>query len=799
MKSNAHNRRKLIAGISLATLLIGSSSALAAYSLVPGPQTNGTATNVHGWNLSPAGKQLNLGDKPFGGVISPDHKYLIVSNDGRKKSLQVVDIEQQKVVSEVHPSDNSLWFGVAFSPDGKKLYASGLRNKIRVYNFENGTLTEQPPIVMKDANNPNATYSPAGMSVAADGKSLFVANNLNNSVSRIDLTTGQVAATTPVGKNPYTAFLNHDGSKLYVSNWGENSVSVVNPKDMTVEKTITVGLHPNALAENPVNGLIYAANSDSDEISIIDPKQQQVVQTVSLAPYRGAQTGTQPNALSVSPDGKTLYVSNAGNNDIAVVDIGQGESKAGAQVKGLIPTAWYPTGVFLTPDSKQMMVLNAKGLGYGPNQDGTYIGDLVQGTMSFIDIPSDKQLKQYTKQVEDNNKSSKTEGEGWLSRLKGQKDNPIPQFADQRSPIKHVIYIVKENRTYDQVFGDLGKGNGDPSLTQFGKTITPNLHKLASQFVTLDNFYHDGECSADGHDWTTAAKANDYKEKGYRSGDHIYDYQGRDHADYSEAGHIWNSAAKAGLSFRSYGEFTTKNKSTGKWEPTDSSIGNNYDPDFAGFDMSVTDQSRFEEWNKEFKQFEKNGNLPNLQIVELPNDHTAGTKPGTPTPQAMVADNDLAVGKIVDTVSHSSYWKDTAIFVVEDDAQAGTDHVEAHRTEALVISPYTQTGKLDSTFYDTTSMLKTMEMMLGMQPMSQYDASATPMLNTFTNHPVFAPYTAEQPQYPINQLNGQNAPMAEVSKQMDFSQPDAVDSDKLNRAIWKATKGDQAYPENRKQ
>ncbi|WCK54152.1 bifunctional YncE family protein/alkaline phosphatase family protein [Aneurinibacillus sp. Ricciae_BoGa-3] len=792
MKCKGNKRKKMIAGIALATVLVGSSTAFAASMMVAGPQGNGTGVTPNHWMLTPAGKQLNLGNKPFGAAVSPDHRYLIVSNDGSPKSLQVVDLQQQKVVSEVKPPEG-LYIGVAFSPDGKTVYASGTKNKIAVFNFDNGVLKEQNPIVMKNAGS-NTTYSPAGISVSADGKTLIVANNLNQSVSRVDLATGQLTATTPVGKNPYMPLITSDGNTIYVSNWGESSVSVLDAKDLTVKKSIPVGLHPNAMIQNPVNGLIYVANSDSDEISVINPDTQAVVKTISLSPYQGAPTGSQPNALAVSKDGNTLYVSNAGNNDIAVIDLGEEKGKSEPAIKGLIPTAWYPSGVFLSEDGKQLMVLNAKGLGAGPNAQHQYIGSLINGTMSFIDVPDNQSLKKYTKQVEENNQMDKTEGSGWLKQLEGKKSDPIPRFAGGKSPIKHAIYVIKENRTYDQVLGDLKRGNGDASLTEFGQTITPNQHKLATQFVTLDNFYVDGECSADGHDWTTAAKANDYKEKGYRASDHIYDFRGQDPADYSKEGHLWNNAAKSGVSFRNYGEFMTFNKTQNQWTPTDSTMQNNYDPLYPGWDLNTRDVVRYNEWEKEFKQFEQNDNLPQLEMVYLPNDHTSGTTAGKQTPQAMVAENDYVLGKLVDTVSHSKYWKDTAIFVVEDDAQAGPDHVDAHRTIAQVISPYTQIGKVDSTFYDTASMIKTMELILGMKPMSQFDAAATPMLNAFTNRPNLAPYAVENPQYPIDAINGQSTPAVAVSKPLDFSAPDAANTDELNHQIWKATKGNKPYP-----
>lgn len=790
--------KKLMA-TALATLVLGSgTAAYAAYTLTPGPKAGGTGVTPHGWNLTPAGTQLTLGDFPMGGAVSPDHHYLVVSNDGQgTQSLQVVNIKTQKVVQTIpYTNGEGLYLGVAFSPDGKKLYASaGGNNKIRVYKFDNGQLTEQSPILLKDQTNTN--FTPMGISVSPDGKFLYMANNVDNSVSKVDLSSGKIDLTTSVGKDPYTAFLSKDGQSLYVSNWGESSVTVLNPTNMKVEKTISVGLHPNAIAENPVTGSIYVSNTDSDQISIIDPVKKAVTQTISLSTYKGAEPGTQPVALTVNSDGKTLYVANAGSDDVAVIDLGDGQKETKAKVRGLIPTAWYPSGVFF--DANKLIVLNAKGLGAGPNVDHQYIGNMMKGTMSFINLPSNGELKKYTKQVEENNKNYNGNG-SLLSRIRGVKSFPIPRFAGQKSPIKHVIYVLKENRTYDQVFGDIKKGNGDPNLTEFGQNITPNLHKLANQFVLLDSFYCDGEVSDPGHQWATAGISNDYSEKTW-----LPDYSGRKvygvdkEALKPKNGYLWDDALRSGISFRDYGEYINywESPTNGKWTPDDPTIGNNYDPNYPGWDLSIPDMTRYNEWEKEFKQYEQNGKLPQFEMVYLPNDHTAGTAKGYPTPQAMVAQNDLAVGKLVDTVSHSKYWKNTAIFVVEDDPQAGADHVDAHRTEALVISPYTQTGKVDHTFYDQDSMIRTMEMILGMKPLTQFDASAIPMLNAFTNHPNFAPYNSADETYPINTMNGQNAPDMKASSQMNWSQPDANSETELNRIIWKATKGNKPYPKQK--
>jgi YVTN family beta-propeller protein len=782
-------KRKKILAISLATLVLGSTSAYAGYTQIVGPKDNGTAITPHGWAVTPTGQQVTLGDFPMGGVLSPDHRYLIVSNDGQgEQSLQVVDVNTQKVVQTIpYKSPESLYFGVAFSTDGKTVYASaGGNNKIRVYGFESGTLTEKEPIMLKDISRTN--FYPAGISVSQDGKSLFVANNLHHSVSKVDLATKQIVKTIAVGKHPYAAVMSNDGTSLYVSNWGESSISVVDPETLTIKNTIPVGLHPNALIEDAANGKIYVSNSDSDSISIVDTKQQKEIKTISLSPYKNAPAGSQPNALTLSKDGKTLYVTNGGNNDVAVIDLQKGN------VKGLIPTAWYPSGIFLHED--KLMVLNAKGLGAGSNREGQYIGNMMKGTMSFIDVPDDNQLKEYTKQVEKNNEEAKLTGYSASEKF------PVPRFEGQESPIKHVIYVIKENRTYDQVFGDIEKGNGDPSLTIFGEDITPNIHKLANQFVLLDNFYANAEISAQGHNWSTAAQSNDYVEKNwlanYSGRNRGYDFEGGNEAAYPKAGFLWTNAARSGVTFRSYGEFVNYDKNTGKYVAAEASLGNNFDPDYPSYNLKISDLTRYDAWEEEFNQYVDNGNLPQLQIVRLPNDHTLGTRPGELTPQAMVAQNDYALGKLVDTVSNSPYWKDTAIFVTEDDAQNGWDSVDAHRTTSLVISPYTQTGSVDSTLYDTTSMLRTMEMILGMKPMTQFDASAVPMVNSFTHKPNFSPFKVEEPSYPLDRKNGETAPMAQESKELDFSGVDHADSEKLNKILWKATKGDKPYPGEKK-
>lgn len=779
----------------IASLAFVSGTAYASnyvFDRVAGPTGTARGVTSYDWSLTPAGKQVTLGDFPMGGILSPDGRYLIVSNDGQgQQSLQVVDVQSAKILQTLsYNSPDSLYLGVAFSPDGRQLYASaGGSNTIRVYDFSNGQLTAKDMISVKDSQNTN--FYPAGLSVSPDGKTLYVANNLNNSVSKVDLNQKKVVKTTAVGNNPYTAFLSRDGHSLYVTNWGESSVSVLDPDTMEVRKTIQTGLHPNAVTENTKTGNIYVSNSDDDTVAILDGKTSQVRQTVSLKPYRNAPTGSMPDALAVSGDGSTLYVANAGNNDVAVVNV----AGKNAKIKGLIPTAWYPTGVFVSGGT--LMVTNAKGLGAGPNAQGQYIGNMMAGTLSVVGVPTSDELRHYTLQVKGNN-TIKQSNAGNSQKV------VIPRNTAEKSPIKHVIYVIKENRTYDQVLGDLGRGNGDPSLAGFGAQITPNIHKLAKQFVTLDNLYTDAEISAQGHSWSTAAIANDYTEKNwlanYSGRNRGYDFEGGNSAAYPKAGFLWNNAQRAGVSYRDYGEYANYDATKQQWVAADPSIGSNLDPNYPGWNLSISDLTRETEWEREFNDFVKNGHLPQLQIVRLPNDHTSGTSVGKLTPQAMVAQNDYAVGKLVDKVSHSKYWKDTAVFIIEDDAQNGWDHVDAHRTEGLVISPYTQTGKVDSVFYDTASMIRTMELVLGMKPMSQFDAASIPMNRSFTSNPDFTSYTAADPQYPLDQKNGATAPDAKVSAKLDFSAEDHANESTLNRVLWDATmkakKG--SYPKSAK-
>ncbi len=775
-------------------------------------------------------------DRPYGMAISPDGNTVLVSNDGLSvQSLMVVDRVTGTVVQTIQYKDPEAlnYGGVTFSHDGKKAYASGGgdsksaggASKIRVYNVNGQQLTETTSITLPQPKTPDGrdiVLYPTGLTISNDDKTLYVADNTPpflgapvdqaGFMSVIDLTTNTVKAPIAVGHNPYTVALSTDNKTAYVSNWGDTSVTAVDTASLTTKATIAVGTHPNAIAVNPKNNEIYVTNADSDNVSVIDSSTNKVIRTIDLAPYPGAKEGSSPNALTVSPDGKTLYVANATNNDVVVINL----NTAGDTVTALIPTAWYPTGVAITPDGKQLQVINAKGLGAGPNTTGVlpndskpydqYIGSMILGTLSQIDVSNTLAFPGYTQEVIANNGFS----EGAKVRFAtNPNENVIPLRPGDPSPIKHVIYVIKENRTYDQVLGSLGKGNGDPKINLFGDESAPNQRALAKQFVTLDNFYADAEVSADGWNWSTAALANNYVQKNWPADysdsgrNRPYDFEGGNYATSPgknpKDAFIWNKLSDAGINYRNYGFRVFRNPltkqnvvastpdGTGSTEPR---LAANTDLTFNGFDMSQTDQVRVDEWLKEFKQYEASSNLPAVEFVRLPSDHTSGTTAGKPTPKAYMADNDLALGRVVDAVSHSADWASTAIFVVEDDAQDGPDHVDAHRTIAQVISPYTQTAKVDSTFYSTVSMLRTMELIAGIGPMSQFDAAATPMLNSFTDKPNFAAYTAITPTQKLDQLNPATGALAEKAATLDFSGADRAPHQQLNELIWESVYGE---------
>jgi YVTN family beta-propeller protein len=540
-----------------------------------------------------------------------------------------------------------------------------------------------------------------------------------------------------------------------------------------------------------------------------------VTETIMTALFPKAPEGCTPDAVAIAPDGKTMYVANADNNCVAVVDIGVPDR---SQVKGFIPTGWYPTALAITPDGKSLLVGVGKGNQTKPNpidpelvrknaeadaakkragRPYPYIGTTLSGALSIVPVPDDSQLAAYTETVYKNCPYS----DKLLTTAAYPEKTAIPTKVGDPSPIKHVIYIIKENRTYDQVFGDIKRGNADPSLVMFGEKITPNHHKLANEFVLLDNLYCNGHVSADGHPWSTMAYNTDYVARNWaltysrRTGIEL-----DDEGDLVKApsGFLWDACARANLTYRSYGEFgrrVSQPDGSLKMEAQVPGLVGHICPDYGvprPGAMRIRDPENVDVFLREFREFEKNDTLPRFIVMSLGEDHTSGTTPGAFTPEACVASNDLALGRLVETVSHSKYWPETAIFVIEDDAQNGPDHVDAHRTVGLVVSPYTKRQNLDSTQYSTTSMLRTIELILGLSPLSQYDAAATPMFASFTDKPILAPYDHEEARIDLNVTNTALAYRAERSSKMDFSEYDKIDDFELNEILWIAIKGKDA-------
>jgi YVTN family beta-propeller protein len=581
-----------------------------------------------------------------------------------------------------------------------------------------------------------------------------------------------------------------------------------------VQKKIAVGEHPNQLAFHPKDGRLFVANASSNSVSVIDTKRGSVVETVYTALFPKAPAGSTPCALAVSPDGETLYVANADNNCVAVIDVEAGRRSA---VKGFIPTGWYPTSVALTPDGKTLLVGVGKGLQSKANpidddkkREGTsyqpknypYIGSTMSGALTALPVPDEKQLKEFTDKVYRNCPYS----DDLLKAAPSKEKTAIPTKVGDPSPVKYVIYVIKENRTYDQVFGDLAagenkKGNGDPSLCMFPRKVTPNHHKLAEQFVLLDNLYCNGQVSRDGHPWSTAAYHTDYIARDW----HLT-YSRRkgvdddDDGDLSNppGGYLWDACKRAGVSYRNYGEYgkrVSDGRGGQKMDARVPGLVGHICPEYGlpkAPGQRVRDTDNVDVFLKEYDEFVKKKGMPRFVCMSLGEDHTDGTKVGSFTPQACVASNDLALGKLVEHVSNGPLWKETAIFVIEDDAQNGPDHVDAHRTVGLVISPYTKRKHVDSTQYATVSMIRTMELILGLEPLSQYDAAARPMFDSFTDKADETAYKHTPAEIDLDAKNGRTAYGADRSAKMDFSEYDKVDDFELNEILWHAVMGEKA-------
>lgn len=753
----------------------------------------------NGWGITPLGKSLQLGDLPLNIAISPDKKYLAVTNNGQStQSIQLIDAKKFTTLDTRIVGKS--WLGLVFSSDSHSLYASGGNdNWIIKFDINDGHLVVADTLPL---GKPwPEKISPAGIAVNDDAKLLYTVTKDDNSLYIYDLNKKTVKKKLPLGNAGFTCVLSPDKKTLYATCWGSNKVIAFNCVTEQVDNTIAVGSNPNDICLNKAGTMMYVANSNDNSVSVIDLKQYKVIETLNAALYPYAPTGSTTNSIALSEDEKTLYIANADNNCLAVFDVTKsGNSKS----RGFIPAGWYPTCVRVL--GKNILVANGKGFTSmanpkGPNpmakkqkvkyqagdeakpEEVQYIAGLFKGTLSNIPAPDDAQLAVYTKAAYRNTPYTKN-GE---MQADGQAGNPVPTKVGAVSPIKYVFYIIKENRTYDQVLGDVKNGNGDTSLCLFGEKITPNQHAIAQNFVLLDNFYVDGEVSADGHNWSTSAYATDYLEKtwptayGGRGGD--YDAEGGRDIANSSSGFIWGYCKKYGVTYRTYGEFADD------YKPNIPVLKDHLCPFYTSWDQSVMDTTRFRQWRKDFDSLLSVNALPHLNTLRFINDHTEGLRKGAGTPFAEVADNDLAVGLFVDYLSKSSIWNQCVVFILEDDAQAGPDHVDAHRSTAYVAGGYVKRNYVDHTSYSTSSMLRTIELILGLPPMSQYDAAAEPMWRCFDTKPNAAGFTALGAKTDLFEKNTAMNEWQRKSEFFDFTKEDRAPEAELNAVIWAAVKG----------
>ena len=836
--------------------------------------------------VSPYGSYLPLPSlRPQALAISPDGRLVAVS--GKTSELVIIDPDDLKIRQKVNlPAEEQTeppagvtsanipepdkrgqlsYNGLIFSPDGRYIYLSNVNGSIKVFSVDqNGLVKPFKTIILPPAGAPGRKEEiPAGLALSQDGQKLYVGGNLSNTLLEIEAESGQTLRQMPVGVAPYEVVLL--GPKAYVSNWGggrpgpgdtvgpagrgtavkvdqekfvacEGSVSVIDLTSGQMVKEIITGLHASDLALSPDRKYLVCANAAADNLSVIDTARDQVVETIWVKRSPADLFGASPNALCFSPDGRRLYVANGTQNAVAVVDFRPGKKKS--SLAGLIPAGWFPGAVAWDKQRGQLWVANIKGLADRPQTDEKtgmtgFNSHQYTGSVSVFKPPAKKQLKSLTSRVLAGLHRERIK-EALKKPRTGERPVPVPERVGEPSLIKHVVYIIKENRSYDQILGDVGEGNGNPSLCLFGEEVTPNQHKLVREFVLLDNTYCSGILSADGHQWSTTAFGTDYLEKSFAGWPRSYpDGMGEDEVDalaYAPTGFIWDNGRRHGLTIWNFGEFTGPDcgwKDPARagapgwkdfWEeylyekgevvigskPSLPSIEAFTSRDYVGWNLDVPDVWRARYIKNQIKKWEEKGEMPSLVLVCLPGDHTSGTRAGWPTPRAAVADNDLAFGQIVEALSHSSFWREMVIMAIEDDPQNGFDHVSGYRTTAYLAGPYVKRGEVIKTNYNTTSLLRTIEQILGLPPMNQFDAAASPMFDCFTSQADFRPFMPVANRVPLDELNPrpediQNQLLkknALVSALLNFKIIDACPETVLNKIIWHSVKGpDLPYPD----
>ena len=775
--------------------------------MVPG-RNGSNALLPSGWKTTPAGRQLASGDMILSGQISPDGKLFAFTNTGyTRHNLHIVDLATEKEIA-TFPMEQA-WSGLAFSPAGDRIYVSngaGYKGSdIQVFDrWDNAGWKEaRVGYTLHGAAKDHTAVSWLGTS--PDGALIYALNNSDGQLYILESHGGRAVSRLQVGDHPMSARLSKDGKSLYVANLGSANVAIVDvsePGRPRVDATLATDPHPNDPALTS-DGRLFVSCGNTNNVIAFDIKSRQRLEIINTALTPKAPAGSTPNSLALSPDGHVLYVANADNNAVAVVDV---DERGKSRPLGFLPTGWYPTLVATTADGKRVIVGSSKGNGTGPNRIKRPIdsiapavsfqhhGNQLNGLISFIDTPDANRLSTYTKQVYENSRYR----DALLETSGAAASTVIPAKVGEGSPIEHVLFIMKENRTYDQVFGDLKQGNGDPSLTLFGREVTPNQHALAEQFVLLDNMYCSGEVSQDGQPWTTSAYASDFTQRAWTLSysKHGTLVTGGGISDQSTP-YIWELARRQGLKVKTFG--MGNRRGIGEVRSTRFEQ-QNQDPQVElrpadAESRRTRDFQRADRFVEEFQEMDRNGTVPNFMFMSLGENHTSGTAPGAFTPKAQVASNDVAVGKIVEAITKSRVWAAFAIFIIEDDSQNGPDHVDSHRTAGLVISPYVKRGVVDSEMYSTLSMVRTVELLLGLPPMTQHDAAAAPMVNSFTAIADLSGFKALPARIDLMTKNPPDAYGADASARMDFTEYDRIDEDVLNRILWHSIKGaDAPYP-----
>ncbi len=742
----------------------------------------------NGWSLTPAGRTLPLGDLPLNMALSPNGRYLAVTNNGvGRQFIQLIDTRKEKVLAE--QNIDKAWYGLAFSADNRYLYASGGNDNVVVrYAVENNSLRRDTAIRLGE---PKPRLWVGGLATDETQNRLWAATREDTALYVCNLKTLSVERRIGLETPAYACLYAPASAELYVSLWGGRKVAVFDAHTLARKGDIAVGDHPCEMLLRSDGRWLFVANANDNSVSVIDTKTRRETEVLNAALYPAAPAGSTTNGLALSPDEKTLYIANADNNCLAVFDVSEpGDSRS----KGFIPTGWYPTSVKVA--GNKIFVANGKGMTSLPNPKGPqptmkgedyraapYIGSLFLGTLSVLDAPGPEMLGQYSKQVYANTPYAKEKE----LQAEGEPGNPVPMRVGDPSPIKHVFYIIKENRTYDQVLGDMAAGNGDPALCLFPEKVTPNQHALAREFVLLDNFYVNAEVSADGHNWSMAAYATDYVEKtwptsyGGRGGG--YDFEGSSPLAFPRGGYVWDYCRRGNVSYRTYGEFADDYKANY------ATLEGHLCPNYSSWDLNIQDIEREKVWEHDFDSLLAIGQVARFNTIRFGNDHTSGMRKGAYTPEAAVADNDLAVGLLIEHLANSPLWKESAVFILEDDAQNGPDHVDAHRSIAFLASPYVRRGFVDHTMYSTSSMLRTMELILGLPPMSQYDAGAVPMWRCFTDKPDLTPFRHRPNQIPIDTRNAFVDELSRISETFNLAELDAVPERLFNEVLWKGLRG----------